>query len=314
MNTRSSFGDDASYAVSLELEVPPPSGGLGGNATESTHRSGVLGELSTTQWLEPEPKKLPGIGLAAEALDPAAAETVYLSSIKGDAAAISAALADAKEGGWTIRDAYGVEPLGLAARAGHAEAVAALIDGGAGLNAQCETVGITALHRAAQKGHAAVVDALLGAGADANAEARDGQTALHYASSSGMAEAAGALLDGGAALEQKDLTGHTPLMAAAAGGHAGAVEALLGRGADLAATDENGWSALHFACHNGRLEAAAALARRGGAAAANATTSGGCTAASMHAEVGEEVRRIVAANPDGEAADADGEGEAAPLA
>ena len=72
------------------------------------------------------------------------------------------------------------ELLELAARSGHAAAIAALLAAGAEINAK-KNNGMTALMWAAQVGHAAAIAALLAAGAEVDAKMDDGTTALEIA-------------------------------------------------------------------------------------------------------------------------------------
>ena len=69
------------------------------------------------------------------------------------------------------------ESLLDAARNGDTEAVKALIDAGAGLNAKDED-GWTALIWASEEGHTEIAKELISAGADVNAQDKDGRTVL----------------------------------------------------------------------------------------------------------------------------------------
>jgi ankyrin repeat protein len=96
-------------------------------------------------------------------------------------------------------DQQGIWPLFLAAQNGHAEAVRALLDGGADANKATADNGWTPLIWAAENGHAAVVRMLLDGGADANKARTDaGWTPLLMAAQTGHAEVVRMLLDGGA--------------------------------------------------------------------------------------------------------------------
>jgi hypothetical protein len=75
----------------------------------------------------------------------------------------------------------GYTPLIYAAREGHADVVAALLELGADPNAATRSGGSTALHRAAYMGHTVIVQQLLHAQANPAVQDADGQTALHKA-------------------------------------------------------------------------------------------------------------------------------------
>jgi hypothetical protein len=77
--------------------------------------------------------------------------------------------------------ADGCTALYLAANGGHADAVRALAEAGANVNAVAARTEYSALHAAAQCGHAAVVRALLEAGADGTLLTKAGKTALQIA-------------------------------------------------------------------------------------------------------------------------------------
>ena len=68
----------------------------------------------------------------------------------------------------------------------------------------------TALHVAAAAGQAAVVTALLEHGADAEAQEKNGVTALHVAAQVGQADVAKRLLEAGADVEARTTDGWTP--------------------------------------------------------------------------------------------------------
>ena len=119
----------------------------------------------------------------------------------------------------------------------------------------------TPLHLAAQAGAAKEVRALLKRGSQIDATAAGGATALHHAAGLGHCEAAEALLDAGASVHAKASGGGnvTPLHVAAAGGHAKAVELLLKRGAPPLAIDQNGYTALDLAEQLGHAAVARVL-------------------------------------------------------
>jgi len=163
-------------------------------------------------------------------------EQLLAAAERGDAPAIRAVL----QGGWlagkadvNVVDDQGRTPLDIACEKGHAEAVSALLAGGAHMPPHNKRDD-PPLHRAAAKGHVGVIKALLAGGAAVNAHNYLVKTALITASEKGHVDAVKALLAGGAAVNQQ--CGHlsyTALHAASEHGHAGAVKALLAGGADM---------------------------------------------------------------------------------
>jgi ankyrin repeat protein len=104
----------------------------------------------------------------------------------------------------------------------------------AGANAQATTRigGFTPLHLAGQNGRAAAVAALLKGGAEVDARTSTGATPLMLAAASGDADAVIALAEGGADVNLVEgAHGQTALMFAASLGRTGAVKALLAKGA-----------------------------------------------------------------------------------
>ncbi len=118
---------------------------------------------------------------------------------------------------------------------------------------------------AAQRGHRDAVRALLQQGADVNAAHGDGMSALHWAAERGDAEMAEMLVYAGANVAAVTRIGHyTPLHVASRGGHAAVVEMLLEAGADgTASTTNSGVSSLHLAAASGNADVVAALLDHG---------------------------------------------------
>ena len=163
-------------------------------------------------------------------------------------------------------------PIADAAMKGNREAVRALIQQGADVNA-AQGDGMSALHWAADKGDAELTELLVYAGANPGAVTRIGQyTPLHLASRAGSAAAVQALLKAGAKVDAKtSVSGATALHLAAAAGDPAVVTALLDAKADINAKEAE-WeqTPLIFAASLNRVEAIKVLLARG--ADANATS------------------------------------------
>jgi ankyrin repeat protein len=137
-------------------------------------------------------------------------------------------------------------PLVDAARTGDAEAVHALVQKGANVNA-AEGDGTTALHWAAHRDDLATVDILLRAGARVNAANDLGATPLWNASVNGNPALVARLLQAGADPNAALMLGETPLMVAARAGSAAVVEQLAAKGANVNARAARGQTALMWA-------------------------------------------------------------------
>lgn len=128
---------------------------------------------------------------------------LHEAAAAGDAWSLNAVAAVAAD--VDIPDARGFTPLHIAASAGHARSVAALLAHGARADARsrCRGAydGCTALHCAVAAGHAEVVDVLLAAGADPDARDECGYTALHLASELGHRDLVRRLLKSGARVD-----------------------------------------------------------------------------------------------------------------
>jgi uncharacterized protein len=113
--------------------------------------------------------------------------------------------------------------------------------------------GFTPLHLAAYFGKVDAVQALLDAHADVNAVGTGWMrgTALHSAVSARHRTVAGVLVDAGADANARQSGGWTPLHGAAHNGDHGTTALLLARGADPSALDDDGRSALDHANASG---------------------------------------------------------------
>ena len=102
---------------------------------------------------------------------------------------------------------------------------------------------------AARQGDADAVQALLAGGADPSRAQGDGMTALHMAALEGHADVVAVLLGAGAEVGATTRIGaYTPLHLASQGGHGAVVRALLEKGADATrATTNSGTTPLHLA-------------------------------------------------------------------
>jgi ankyrin repeat protein len=136
-----------------------------------------------------------------------------------------------------LRNGEGLNPLHVAAREGHADAVRTLIGAGADVNALDDhpaeefrrqyTTGSTPLHLAAMAGKAASAAILLDHRADVNATDRNGKhTALHFAAWAGNAELVTLLLAHQADRDAKDDMDRTALALAKEKGHKAVIKLL----------------------------------------------------------------------------------------
>ena len=140
----------------------------------------------------------------------------------------------------------GVNPLYFAAVEGTAEAVRALIEDGADVNARAWNRA-TPLHAAASNDAADTIGVLIAAGADIHARDDDGLTPLHMAADFGNIQSVEMLIRAGADVTARDEKGRTPLHKATRGTKPLLVQALIAAGADIHARDDDGLTPLHAA-------------------------------------------------------------------
>lgn len=130
--------------------------------------------------------------------------------------------------------------------------------------------GWSPLHLAAEKGRHEAVQALADAGAPLDAISHEhGLTALHQACAFGHVKACEVLIKAGALMQVRDARAQSPLHIAAANGHAGVIDTLLKHAprdltSHLIATGNIlGFTPLHLACENGHEMATKILLARG---------------------------------------------------
>lgn len=118
---------------------------------------------------------------------------------------------------------------------------------------------------AAMRGDLEAVRALLDDGADVNASQGDGMTALHWAGEVGTEAMARLLISSGATVEAETrLGGLTPLLIAAEAGNGPVVRVLVESGADVdARSTVGGGSAIHYAAESGSVETVRTLIDHG---------------------------------------------------
>jgi ankyrin repeat protein len=151
---------------------------------------------------------------------------VFSAAATGDLAALFHVIHVADLDARTVR---GRTPLHVAAAAGHAPAVNALLEAGAGTEAR-DGAGRTPLLLAVANGHTDSAAALLSKRADPDAADEDGMTALHAAAQDGDADMARLLLDCGANPDPRAADGTTPMILAVLDNHEEVIDVLCGHG------------------------------------------------------------------------------------
>lgn len=160
--------------------------------------------------------------------------------------------AKAEKEGWQL----GITPLHIAAKKGHKDIAAFLLEKGANIDARIKAdndKGQTALLLAAMEGKSDVARLLLDKGAKTTAM-ENGYTLLHAASESGMKWLAEKLLAAKHPVDATDENGDTPLLLAAKYGHPEVVKLLLAKNANKKHVSNNGSTLLHCAANGGLLD------------------------------------------------------------
>lgn len=140
--------------------------------------------------------------------------------------------------------ADGSTPLHRAAAAGHGEACAALLAGGASPDVLTPRR-VSPLVLAAEAGHGAACAALMAGGADPELKNPAGASPVQLAIQNGHAAAVAAMIENGLDPNSRTPEGLTLLESAAHHGRADVLTALIHGGADVDATNAKGETALH---------------------------------------------------------------------
>ena len=213
----------------------------------------------------------------------------------GRAAVVEALLSDEKRQ-LDLADAHGATPLMLAIHSGRGAIARRLLEAGAAVDA-ADRQGETALSEAAFAEDEDTGLALLAKGASADTRDRTGNRPLCYAAARGALKLTAALIDAGGGADARCGGETTALMWAA--GHpdltpveraVATTKLLLARGAAIDATDDRGRSALMIAASLNRFETARALLDAG--ADRKLRDKGGATAADLATT--PEMRALVA--------------------
>jgi len=160
------------------------------------------------------------------------------------------------------RDRAGMEPLQLAIRGAHREAVDLLLEAGADVNSRGGPTP-SCLHLAVEAGNSTLVELLLKHGAQVDARAPAGTTPLHAAASRANVAIAELLLSHGADIDARTGFGSSPLHSAAQEGPPAMARMLLDRGADPNLMNERMQTPLQSALRRQRWETAMAFVESG---------------------------------------------------
>lgn len=183
---------------------------------------------------------------------------------RGDIGGMVAALAEGASLTARTDDRNGNTALHLAARHGHAPAVAFLLDRNAPVDGRSKD-GWTPLMQASFAGHGTIIQQLIKAGADIEArEPRHGNSPLIIAAGIPRnLDAVTELLASGASVDARAKDGRTPLLAAARRGLTPVIDLLLSEKPDVEARAADGNTALILIAYTGRTRALRALLRAG---------------------------------------------------
>ncbi|XP_046331690.2 serine/threonine-protein phosphatase 6 regulatory ankyrin repeat subunit A-like [Haliotis rufescens] len=162
---------------------------------------------------------------------------------------------------------FGETALHIAAKHGHAETVAILLDGRADINATTRNVdgngGYTALHKAANGGHTRVIEILCMRGAILDLKDSMGKTPLHFSAEKGDILSVEIFNKCGAPINLQDERGKTPLALAVREGYPEVVKHLIRCGSDINMSDTRSLSPLHSAIAVLNYEIAESLLQAG---------------------------------------------------
>jgi TolB-like protein/ankyrin repeat protein/class 3 adenylate cyclase len=199
------------------------------------------------------------------------ASPLYAASKRGDLQDVKRLITEGAN--VNITDYFGKSPLHFAAKNGHVEITALIVNAGADIEAKAQgypdnrVFDATPLIVAAQQGHSKVAEVLINAGADINAETRDSGgtwSTIHHAAFDGHTEVVRLLVAAGDDIEEKGGSRlETPLFLAAMKGHAQTAELLISKGANINSRNFIGTTPLHQAAIAGNAELVQLLLENG---------------------------------------------------
>lgn len=191
---------------------------------------------------------------------PKVAESLFLAAAEAGNVPVTAELLERTT--ININWCAGQAPISVAARGGHLDAVAFLLERGANINTVV-TGKDTAITSASMNGHLNLVEFLLDKGADITAGSFGGGTPIWEAALAGHLGVVQLLLARGASIEADCCGCWTPLSAAAKGGHYDVVEYLLDMGASVHADAYFQGNPIGVAANKGYLAIVKLLVKRG---------------------------------------------------